>query len=49
MIGTILLMFAFVLLVLEGLSVPTPPRFKLGWIGLALWALSILIVTFHRP
>jgi hypothetical protein len=47
MLQTILMVFAFVLFVLAGLGVPTPPRFQLiGW-GLACWVLSILLTGVH--
>ena len=47
MLGTILLVFAFVLLVLAAFNVPTPPRLNLGWAGMACWVLSILIGGLH--
>jgi hypothetical protein len=47
MIGTILMVFAFVLLVLAGLGIPTSSKFQLGWWGLACWALSILLSGVH--
>ena len=43
MLGTILLVFAFVLVVLAAFNVPTPPRVNLGWLGMALWCLSLLL------
>lgn len=47
MLQTILMVFAFVLFVLAGLGVPTPPRFQLiGW-GLACWVLSVLLAGVH--
>jgi hypothetical protein len=47
MLSTILMVFAFVLLVLAAFNVPCPPRLSLGWLGLAFWALAILIGDFH--
>lgn len=47
MLGTILLVFAFVLLALAAANIPTPPRLNLGWAGMACWALSILIGNVH--
>jgi hypothetical protein len=47
MLGTILLVFSFVLLVLAAFNVPIPPRVNLGWLGMALWCLSILLGGFH--
>jgi hypothetical protein len=39
----ILLVFAFVFFVLEGLGVPSPPKLQfLGW-GLALWVLAVIL------
>ena len=43
MLTLILLVFAFVCLMLAGFNVPTPPRINLGWIGMALWCLSIIL------
>jgi len=37
-----LLIISLVLLVLAALSVPTPPRVSLGWLGLAFLAASFL-------
>jgi len=42
MLTIILMVFAFVLLVLAAFNVGHP-RVSLGWLGMALWALSILI------
>lgn len=42
MIGTILLVFAFVLFVLAGLNV-AHPKLNLIGLGLACWVLSILL------
>ena len=47
MLGTILLVFAFVLLVLAAFNCPAPPRLNLGWAGMACWVLSILIGGLH--
>ena len=47
MLGTILMVFAFVLFVLAGLNVPAGPRFNLiGW-GLACWVLAVLLAGIH--
>jgi len=43
MLSTILMVFAFVLLVLAAFNIPCPPRLNLGWAGMACWALSILL------
>jgi hypothetical protein len=47
MLTLILMVFAFVCLVLASLNVPTPPRINLGWLGMAFWALSILLGLGH--
>ena len=47
MLSTILMVFAFVLLALAAFNVPCPPRFNLGWAGMAFWALSILLGGLH--
>ena len=47
MIGTILLVFSFVLLTLVAFWNPGPPRVQLGWAGLACWCLSILLNGLH--
>jgi hypothetical protein len=47
MIGTILMVFAFVLLVLAAFWNPGPPRVQLGWAGLACWCLAILLGGLH--
>jgi hypothetical protein len=47
MLGTILMVFAFVLLVLAAFNCPVPPRLSLGWAGLACWCLSILLGGWH--
>ena len=47
MIGTILMVFAFVLLALAAFNVPASPRINLGWAGMAAWALSILLTGLH--
>lgn len=43
MLSTILMVFAFVLLLLAAFNVPTPPRINLGWLGMSFWALAILL------
>jgi hypothetical protein len=35
LIGIVLLVFALVFFVLAGLGIPSPPRFQMGWFGLA--------------
>jgi hypothetical protein len=47
MLGTILMVFAFVLLALAAFNVPMPPHLNLGWAGMACWALAILIGGLH--
>ena len=47
MLSTILMVFAFALLVLAAFNVPCPPRFNLGWAGMAAWCLAILLGDFH--
>lgn len=47
MFGTILMVFAFVLLVLAAFWNPGPSRVQLGWIGMAAWALAILLGGLH--
>ena len=47
MLGTILMMFAFVLLALAAFNVPSPPRLSLGWAGMACWALAIILPGIH--
>ena len=43
MLTLILMVFGFVLFVLAGLGVPSPPRFNLiGW-GLACWILAEIL------
>lgn len=42
MLGIIFLVFAFVLLVMAAANV-NHPRVHLGWLGLALWVLSLLL------
>jgi hypothetical protein len=42
-LNLVLLVLAFVCLALAAVGVPIPPRVNLGWLGLALWVLSILI------
>lgn len=46
MLGIILLVFAFVLLALAAFNVGHP-RVSLGWLGMAFWALSILLRGVH--
>jgi hypothetical protein len=45
MLGTILMVFAFVLL--AAFNVPAPPRLNLGWMGMACWALAVLLNGWH--
>jgi hypothetical protein len=40
MVITILMLLAFVLLAVCAAGVPSPPRFQLGWAGLAVWVLA---------
>lgn len=47
MLGTILLVFAFVCEVLAAVGVPSPPRFNLMAAGLAFYFLSILLAGVH--
>ena len=42
MLGTILMVFAFVFFCLAAANV-NHPRINLGWLGLAFWVLAILI------
>lgn len=42
MLSLILMVFAFVLLVLAAAGV-NHPRVNLGWLGMALWALTLLL------
>ena len=42
MVGTILMVFAFVFFVVAAAGIALP-RVNLGWVGLACWALSILL------
>jgi len=44
MLNLILMVFAFVLLMLAAFNIPTPPRLSLGWLGLALWCLAVILV-----
>ena len=52
MLGTILLVFAFVLLVLAAFNVPTPPRVNLGvawvWPCACLSILRVRLPALHR-
>jgi hypothetical protein len=43
MLNLILLVFAFVCLMLAAFNVPAPPRFNLGWLGMAFWCLSLIL------
>lgn len=43
MLTVILMVFAFVCLLLAAFNIPTPPRVNLGWLGMAFWALSIIL------
>lgn len=47
MLGTILLVFAFVCEVLAAIGVPSPPRFNLMAAGLAFFFLSLLLAGVH--
>jgi hypothetical protein len=47
MIGTILMVFAFVFLTLAAFNAPVPPRFNLGWAGMACWCASVLLAGWH--
>jgi hypothetical protein len=47
MIGTILLVFAFVLFALAAFWNPAPPRVNLIAAGLAFWVLSLLLGGLH--
>lgn len=42
MLTTILMVFAFVLLLVQAFNPPVP-RVSLGWIGLACWALAVIL------
>jgi len=42
------MVFAFVLFVLSGLGIPSPPRFNLLGFGLAFWILAELIGQVGR-
>ena len=46
MLSTILMVFAFVLLVCAALGY-SPPKPQLGWLGLALWVLAIILSGVH--
>lgn len=50
MLGTILIAFAFVFLILESLSCPEALKFKWGWMGVALFVLGIMLgpITLTR-
>lgn len=47
MLGTILIVFAFVCEALAAANVPNPPRFNLMATGLAFYFLSILLAGVH--
>ena len=47
MLGTILLVFALVFLVLAAFNCPVPPRFNLGWAGMACYVASVLFSGLH--
>ncbi len=49
MLTLILMVFAFVLLLLAAFNIPSPPRLNLGWLGMALWALAIILGDAHFP
>lgn len=42
-LNLVLLILAFVLFVCAAAGVPSPPRFNLGWAGLAAWVLAIIL------
>lgn len=46
MLGTILLVFAFVFFMVAAARIDHP-RVSLGWLGLAFWVLSILLGGVH--
>jgi len=39
----ILMILAFILLLLAALNVPVPRGIALGWLGLALWVLALIL------
>lgn len=43
MLSLILLVFAFVLIILYAFGVVVTAHVSLGWLGLALWVLSLLL------
>jgi hypothetical protein len=47
MLGTILMVFALVLLILAALNVPSSPRINLGWAGLACYVAAVLLGNLH--
>ena len=49
MLTLVLMVFAFVLLLLAAFNVPSPPRLNLGWLGMALWALAVVLSDAHFP
>ena len=44
MLTLILMVFGFVLFVLAGLGIPSPPRFNLMSFGLACWILAEILL-----
>jgi len=46
-VSLVLLIAAFILFILAALNVPSPPRFNLIALGLAMWVLSALVGNFH--
>lgn len=42
MVGIILMVFSFVLLMVAAANI-SHPRINLGWLGMAFWALSIIL------
>jgi hypothetical protein len=49
MLETILMVFSFVCLILAAFNVPTPPRVNLGWLGMAFWALAVILGSYAHP
>jgi len=47
MLTLILMVFSFVLLLLAAFNIPSPPRLNLGWLGMALWALAVVLGDVH--
>jgi len=48
MLGTILLVFAFVLAVIAAVNIPPPPRLSWGWAAFACYMASILFGDVSR-